>query len=666
MTPIKKTQTFHWSNPIAFFFVVLMSYGIYIPWFGLYGDDWIYLWNYHLLGAGSFANFVAADRPYSAWLYFISSTLFGENIWLYHIFLLILRWLCVYLFWRILCLIWPENKIQNTWIAMIFAVYPGFGQQPIVLQFILHFSILALFFLSVYLMLLASIKRQRRLLYLAISLICALNIFSLEYFVGLELLRPVLLWLVLKRKETKKALLFRKVGLYWLPYLAVTLWFFIWRTFIYEFQFYEPQLIYKLRENPLNAITELGIRIIHDLKLVIYNAWKQITNISDYSVTVFVLLIIGTFVLITLYLRWIKNKTDVNIENKSLNWSFMCIGLGVFSLIVAGWPFWITNIPLEIQFPWDRSTLPFMVGSSLVIVGGLDLLIRPKVQLFIVAAIISLAFGWHYQNAVIYREEWNNLRTYFTQLAWRAPSLKEGTIIFSEDIPLYRYSDNDLTAPLNWMYAPDYQSNVMLYRYFDLTTRKDTVLSVIDHDIPINHGYRSLKFSSTSDQIINIFYRSPGCVWVLDNDDDYYPDLPQQLKEMLVLSNMEQIITGEEPMDTLPSVFGKPVEKDWCYYFESADLARQNEDWEEIYELGELSTEQGLEPYYLVEYLPFIEGYAYSGHLEEALILTETTSREDALVPQLCKIWSNVVTDSAYSQEELNIIHESITNLSCN
>jgi hypothetical protein len=38
-----------------------------------------------------------------------------------------------------------------------------------------------------------------------------------------------------------------------------------------------------------------------------------------------------------------------------------------------------------------------------------------------------------------------------------------GTILLSNDIPVTYYSDNSLTGPLNWIYSPPGEMNVILY-----------------------------------------------------------------------------------------------------------------------------------------------------------------------------------------------------------
>ena len=325
MASMKHKNIINWSIPAAFFAVVIVSYGIYIFSFGLYGDDWIYLWNYHLLGSGSFANFVASDRPYSAWIYFLTSSIFGEQVWLYHLYVLVIRFLSVYVFWKILNIIWPEKRFHTTAIALIFAIYPGFGQHPIALQFLLHFSVLLLFLLSLYFMLLACVSTKRRFLYLIISLVSAFNIFSLEYFVGLELLRPVFLFLVLKRKYLNKKQLFGQVGLNWLPYLAINIFFVIWRTFIYQFRFYTPKLVYEIEGNSTNAIKNLVLRIIQDLKTVNYNAWRQIFNFSEYPIMIILLLIFGLFFIISMYMYFLKQNAEAKDDKLDSRWSLLCI-----------------------------------------------------------------------------------------------------------------------------------------------------------------------------------------------------------------------------------------------------------------------------------------------------------------------------------------------------
>ena len=181
----QKLSDVRWVSLILFG-VVLLSYGIFIRWFGLYGDDWIYLWNFHQFGAGNFVQFVAVEPAvfcldlypgfHAVWRACLAVSCFigcpkmaqrGFGVW-----------------W-ILRIVWPDKTHQALWAALLFAVYPGFRQQPIAIQFILHFGVLDLFLFSIATMLLSAKHKQKYWTLTIASIVSALAIFSLEYFAGL-------------------------------------------------------------------------------------------------------------------------------------------------------------------------------------------------------------------------------------------------------------------------------------------------------------------------------------------------------------------------------------------------------------------------------------------------------------------------------------------------
>ena len=131
--------------------VVSISYGIGITRLSFYGDDWIYIYNYHLAGPESFSLFTQWDRPHSAWVYILTSAVFKESALAYHLFVLFLRWCSAMLFWRVLEAAFGRHRF--VYIApLLFATYPGFQQQPIAVEFVMHFTSLTLVLLSLRLM----------------------------------------------------------------------------------------------------------------------------------------------------------------------------------------------------------------------------------------------------------------------------------------------------------------------------------------------------------------------------------------------------------------------------------------------------------------------------------------------------------------------------------
>jgi hypothetical protein len=106
---------------------------------------------------------------------------------------------------------------------------------------------------------------------------------------------------------------------------------------------------------------------------------------------------------------------------------------------------------------------------------------------------------------------------------------------------------------------------------------------------------------------------------------------------------LAQIIPNPARQVVAPPIFGPEPEHTWCYYFEKADLARQQENWEQVADLGD---QVFAIPYYPddnSEYLPFVEAYARTGRWEQARDLTrKTADLMPILRPALCAIWQRV------------------------
>ncbi|MDR3572682.1 MAG: hypothetical protein P4L50_02370 [Anaerolineaceae bacterium] len=652
---IRQLSRGDWTVPLALFGLAVLCYGVFIPWFGLYGDDWPYLYVYHLLGSGSYVNFVAADRPFSAWVYILTSSLLRENVWAYHIFVLILRWLGSVLLWQILLQIWPNARKHVTWVAFLFLVYPGFQQEPLPLEFVLHFTVLVLFFVSLLLMI-ASVKKRRWYWPLTIlALVCSASMVSLEYFIGLELLRPVLLWVTVEWQSERLITKIKRISLLWLPYLVVLFAFVFWRVFIYKFQFYQPNLVNRFSPGILQGIGFLILRILTDLKTTALDAWRQILVIpSDLLKNgSFLAAVLGTFATTAVYLTFLakRSRNEPGQANENLpkpywkEWWFEAVILGLFALLIAGWPFWITDISVNLSFPWDRATIPFILGASLLLAGLIALVFQPRLQGLVLAGIVGLSVGVHFQNALVYRDEWKTLQSYFWQMNWRAPELKPGTILVSDQIPLFRYSDNDLTAPLNWMYDPTNHSDRLAYTFYDLSVRVwgQSGFPQLKEGQPVQHSLRSLKFDGNSSNILVIYYKPPACLRLLTKGASFPPSLPASLVKSSKISHIDQVLERGSGTPARPPVeLGPEPQHNWCFYFEKADLAYQFADWQQIASLGDQAAKSGLKPAEMSEYLPFIESYAHLGRWDEAGKLSQVAWESSNVQSSVCSTWTQI------------------------
>jgi hypothetical protein len=624
-----------------------LCYGWMVIQPGLFGDDWPYLWSYHLFGADGFRQFVEWDRPFSAFIYLIAGPLFGENVWQYHLFVLAVRWLGSVVFWSILRQLWPEKKQLAFWSACLMLVYPGFIQQPHSLEFILHFSVLLLFLLSIYCMLRSAEKSRWQIAFGIAGTLLAFNIFALEYFIGLELLRPVFLWILLRRRGLKPLEAVKKSALMWAPYLAVLVFYAYWRAFLFKFPTYQPTFLQDVLVQPGKALIGLALTVFSNLRAVLPGAWRQVFELGSYQAMPLIAagLIFAAFLFFLLPpLRRAGEITSVDEISKDSFYEPLIVG--GLALLLAGVPYWITGLPVLLQFPWDRSTLSFMIGVSIVTAGLVEML-RPFYRTIVLAALVSLAVGFHVHNNTLYRAEWEKQRAFFWQMAWRAPGLEPGAIFLSENVPLNYYSDNSLTPVVNWMYAPDLHQAAIPYNYLEMGERLGKALPALEPGLEVVHGYRLVKFTGSSSNLIPLNFAPPGCLKMLEPVDAALPGLPRRLKQAVAISNAAGLINdGSKNPATMPAILNPEPEHTWCYYFEKADLAAQLDKWQEAVSLDEQAAAAGFSPADETEWLPFMEAYAHLGNLEKAAEYSDRILQKEGAQTVLCNVWGRIIAAS--------------------
>ncbi len=114
-----------------------------------------------------------------------------------------------------------------------------------------------------------------------------------------------------------------------------------------------------------------------------------------------------------------------------------------------------------------------MLGASLALAGLLAWIPAPRWSKAILLGVaIGFSAGLHFQSAIVYNRDWSVQRSLFWQMVWRMPSLQPGTTLLSNELPVTHYSDNSLSAPLNWIFDPNNDPQVMKYMLFYPTLRQ--------------------------------------------------------------------------------------------------------------------------------------------------------------------------------------------------
>jgi hypothetical protein len=358
----------------------------------------------------------------------------------------------------------------------------------------------------------------------------------------------------------------------------------------------------------------------------------------------------GSGLLALLYLLALRPRALQPGAAEQPAWAWQAGLVGLLALLVAGWPFWVTGLPMHMGFPQDRYSLPLALGVCLVLAALIDGLLKdlPRKAL-VLAVLLALAGGFHFNLALAYRQDWNDLRSFFWQLTWRAPGVAPNTLFLFERLPFRYYEDDSLTAPLNWIYAPEFTGRQMPYLLYDMTVRHNSLKSLAP-DQAVYRDFRATYFEGSTSQVLVVDYQPIGCVHVLDpRYDAYLYGLPSRLQTALPLSAPERwVLPQSVPAQLPPDLFGSEPPHRWCYYYQKAELARQVQDWQAIHELAGASLDVGLKPELPVELLPFIEGEARFGLYDDAYELAlRAFTQSPALRPALCAIWQR-----AFDQEK--------------
>lgn len=658
-----------WSIPIALLGLTLLSYGLRIEQLGFYWDDWPYLWFFERLGPAGIVSAFSGDRPFLSFIYTTSLTVLGKSIQAWQWFGLLARWLCATGLWWSLAQAWPRQSSKAAWAAALFLVYPGFTQQWIAVIYGQAFFLFAALFFSIGLTLWLARRRDMlqpgwaaadTLLALALS---TFTMFSTEYFFGLELLRPVLLWLVFAGQHppataTRRAdylRLARQTLAWWSPFLALMLVFVVWRSVILPFAGYEMRTLESFTSSPLQTAWNLVLTVLHDLITASFAAWGQplqaLSGLYDNGAGSGLRLL--AVIAITGLLAWLFFARLRNGAGERLlpapplpeSWGAQALIVGLLAMLVSGLPTWLTALPLRMGFPQDRFSLSMSVGVSLALAGLIDLAGKDLARkAFLLALAVGLAAGFHFDTARRYDEDWDLARDFFWQLTWRAPSISPNTLLATVDMPFAYFEDDSLTAPLNWTYDPQGTSPQIAYLLYDLDVRRNSMPGY-EPGIPIERDFRATRFSGSTSQVLLFSYQPPGCLRILDpGQDAALFRLPNKLLQTMPLSNPRLLIRDENPGAAPPAaIFGDEPKHRWCYYYQKAELARQTENWEAIKTLAGESIRQGIVPDDPAEYLPFIEAYARTWMFDDAYELSLSTLQQAPyLQPALCAVWQRV------------------------
>jgi hypothetical protein len=679
-----KIKAFHFPEvltPLVILGVCAAAYGLMIPFIGFYWDDWPFTWIYDTFGPAGLTTYFATKRPVLAWIYQITMPLVGNVPWKWHLFGLAWRWVSATALWGLLRTVWPKRRELAVWAGLLFAIYPGFDQTYIPIAYAHYFLTESFFFASLLLTVLAVrawLRGERRRFWRLTALALAaslVNLLTTEYFFLLELVRPFLIWVVLGQEEGDEKPVWKHALTLSLPYLAFFIVPVVWRVFFFENQTfsYSPVLLDQLRQDLGGTLSRLAGTLAHDLWLVSGGAWNKALTFPDMAELGranwlrYWMLAAVIAVGVGVYLFKMKARTSTGSvcddgQSENPRPALQALGIGLFAMLIAGWPYWVTGLPLALAFPNSRFTLSFMLGVSLVAAALVGLLPRWRwLRAALVGVLVGFGVALQFLIALDYRTDWDQHTRMFWQMTWRIPALEAHTAVIGNYQPPTHYSDNSLSAPLNAIYAPGNDSADMAYMYYFPELREEMELAYFEPDQPIEHDYLVATFHGNTSQSLGLYYHPRFCLRVLDPDlDPLNPLLPEDVRKAAALSSTEwiEVVPPEQAARPPEAIFGsEPSREGWCYAFEQADLARQQGEWTQAADLIRSAVASGAAPRTPSEWLLPIEAAARAGDWDAALAyttqaMTPAYADQPSMGPVVCRLWERIKENTPDGEEK--------------
>ena len=624
------------QSAITILFAAALSHLIFAPWLGYYWDEWLYIWDGVTQTHANLIYQLSWDRPaFALWHGFVYNFLTDHTLaWHVYFFALVVgsAWLLV---WALRGL-WPERRFATTAIGLLYAVYPGFMGYPFGHLFHTHYFALAMGILSVgaTLRALQSHSQRRDVIYTVIAVLSgAICLFIYEIYISFEVLCLLLIVYVVWRVQGKTGRrLVISVGRRWLPYLGMTAVFVLWRVFIFQSlrQSTDVGFIASLyQQDLLGQLSRVPGELARDVLETTLFAWfvpMHNTTLIALPTTTLVSVVVGAVgaIGVLLYGRKTYVALEDSLQPAKRMWAGDVTVIGFVTAIIALAPVVLAHMNLLLLDVSDRFTLTAVVPTAIFVVGLVFLVATPKARPWVISALVGMSVMTHFNNANYFRNVWNDEMTLWWQLYWRAPALKPETVLVV-NVPqdsFFPSNTYEVWAPASLIYTPQSQVEPGIYGVRLTETVADQIVRGVDYDYSVQS---SIHFTMDYDHALMLDSPTPtSCLRVVDGGrvQELRHNSPATLSQVAAYSHIEQVVTDSPPPTLDPAIFGTEPPHTWCYYFQKAELARQQGDWAQVAALGDTAREQGYRPQDASEWLVFIEGYGAVGRCEEARQLT--------------------------------------------
>jgi hypothetical protein len=625
-------------------------------------DDWFYVYNGLVSGANVFMDMLLHMRPIRGPLYEFYFLLFGLHPLPYNLTLYFWRLVggfgALWLFNQL----WPGRRIANFFMAVFFLVFPGLAWWIAGLSFQPQILSLCLEVFSIVFTLEAirSDSVGGRIAWSFAAILSGWIYLALvEYAIGMEVFRLLCVFLfiwhrngqpslrqVLSRsvksstgeqdssKRSRDALTrsAREGVRAYAPFFVIPVGFVFWYLFIFEnwrkAQDASAQLS-RMLDTPSTALWWL-LRLFQGTFNVTLLAWAVpfyqylfSGRLRDILLNLaFAGLVIVAAVWADRHLK-AKGQTGAAIEHAAEDWQIEALVTGLLGTIAGVVPIVMANRIVAFE-NLSHYTLPAALAGA-VFLGGLVFLIRPgSIRTAVLASLVAIAAMTHLSVATKAINEERAMTEFWWQMTWRAPSIQPNTMLVVVYPDVESFTGNEFVwGPANSIYYPERQNGSLITVALAAAPLEPDTLDKLIMGAPTVEKTdlimtRTVKMYTFQNILVLTQPASTSCVHAIDPRWSGLSTSDNALVVALASrSRIENIAPDAPPPHPSELLFGSEPAREWCYYFEKADLARQQGKWEEVASLGDRVLKMGLRPRDLVEWMPFLQAYAARDDFKE-------------------------------------------------
>lgn len=641
--------------------LLLISALVFLPHIGnltYYKDDWYYIYDGMVGGAGIFHEMFRIDRPARGYFFEWIYTLFGPNPLPWHLAAFFWRAVAALGAFQIFSLLWKENRKFNFIAALLFAIYPGYFWWISAIEYQPMIASLALQVFSIYFTLKAiqSTKNVEKTLYGIASILTGWSYIALvDYAIGMEAFRFIAIYLLVTRDSQKSFWKnFPSALKAWAWTIIIPLGIVIWRVFFFTNERKATDIGSQLSvffANPVAVSVDWFFQAYKSLLNLSVLAWinqfpafVQSMRLRDVAFGILLAVIV---ILVVVYA---EGRIKLSAETKPIDGDQTqmvkeALTLGGLGMVFGILPVVIANRYVDIT-GFSHYGLPASLAAAVFMAAAVELISIPRARTTMLYSIIGFAALSHFSIATNAATEIKALENFWRQVSWRVPALRPGaTLVIHYPLPGMGDGGFALMEAANVMYFPAPMNQVPVhYPLAGLTLNNENLPGILDGAQVNESGYRSHTYTIDYTNVLVMSQPTPNsCVHVMNAANPLISEYdPLDVSLVAPRSNIENVIVDAESVSPPETIFGNEPERGWCNYFQEADLAAQRADWERVAALGDEAIALGFAPEDRVEWLPFLKGYAIAGDAGSLKQLSKRIVGERAIRLQACEWLANI------------------------